>query len=752
MELEEIWSLTVDELREYRKLPENISIDQARIKVVDSLYLQNKLDLKQRFIVENEMFPEIGNLSIYEAYKKMKIKFNMNYVKSCSQDQLLDFIDISKNKNIVGSDAHITAIIIKLIKDELFDDENLLKTKQFTAPIIFIEKNKEEIKTLGDWALYLWPKSVPFDEKVLKKIEKELSLCDKDEIPSLSESVKNVFLSFPKPAKTYFKDNIQFIRKLPINIRDDILKILKFLKKSQQSYNLSYMSIYQSIYVDRGNKFLISPESLKYLIETFYNSLHDANFVDLLLIFMIDINWKRCFEFALIENNNFEDCIDFFQEFNKYKDLEKSLEIYFLYIDKFDQDGNGLIRVINMVNKLDIDDIKKIFCYASNLLFLGFYNYTINIVEDTFMCLSTMFFKLRGLPHSNDFYFHNRELDLSHTKIGEGEIEKRVARALLSLTKNKDAQVELKCEYMLKILSADLNNNINYLLINTIYRQQPTRQTHVDVHSFDRDKKTKKAISLLIEEPITKKEVNVNFEEFWQARNNLSTEQKNALLRVLGVDDNFREGNRIQGDFGGLLSGNVTFYGINIDPKELIARFWKFASNKEYEKENLKLSVQLALIDSLQNDGKNKNHVVCNPGKIQRLAVSILQGRLKDEKGKYIDIDGYLNNEDEDKNVNKEYIETYTAIEHYFNNFMSQIFSIEETRPKTVDQLITEILKYIQNLKDGFVPGYGRVYLNPGYVMFYFTMIFVGKNGYQVDPELSIASNYEDMFSVKEFV
>lgn len=201
MELEEIWSLSLPELEKKFSLSKNLTLAQARIKVSKDLYSKNKLDEKQRFIVENDMFQQIGDIVIYKAYQKMNIKFDSVYLNLCSDEQLLDFVDILTD-SVIGSDAHKTAVIIKLLNDGLFKDDKLLKTRQYTAPIKIVEKKKEENKSLKDWALYIWPKSVALDEKILKNIETELNLCKQDDLEDICENVLSIISFFPKPAKS----------------------------------------------------------------------------------------------------------------------------------------------------------------------------------------------------------------------------------------------------------------------------------------------------------------------------------------------------------------------------------------------------------------------------------------------------------------------------------------------------------------------------------------------------------------------
>ncbi|PIZ33122.1 MAG: hypothetical protein COY39_03490 [Alphaproteobacteria bacterium CG_4_10_14_0_8_um_filter_37_21] len=79
--------------------------------------------------------------------------------------------------------------------------------------------------------------------------------------------------------------------------------------------------------------------------------------------------------------------------------------------------------------------------------------------------------------------------------------------------------------------------------------------------------------------------------------------------------------------FGAFLNNPIASYGLpRMLPKEFLGRLWYFASELEDKKDqkNAKLSLMSGLADSIETDGL----IVCNPGKLQRMIIGVLQGRL----------------------------------------------------------------------------------------------------------------------------
>ena len=163
------------------------------------------------------------------------------------------------------------------------------------------------------------------------------------------------------------------------------------------------------------------------------------------------------------------------------------------------------------------------------------------------------------------------------------------------------------------------------LQAHAVRNPQADYQQGIDVHAGDRDHRVRRAIELLrlhqgeIDEAI----INQAVEGFTQYLDNreMDPEHKRLARRALLEP-------KVEGEhFGPLISDlSFTILGLEISGRELIGRFWIFASQlTEPEQGNAKHSMILALKDSY-SAGDNR---ICNQGKTQRLIVGVLQGRLQ---------------------------------------------------------------------------------------------------------------------------
>ncbi len=144
----------------------------------------------------------------------------------------------------------------------------------------------------------------------------------------------------------------------------------------------------------------------------------------------------------------------------------------------------------------------------------------------------------------------------------------------------------------------------------------------VNVHEGDRDERVVAAINLLRERQgqISKGRMTGAVQEFtkYLSECKMNSEHKRLAEHAL-------QGPHDSADFGPLINGNDTIEGLGISGKEMIARLWIFASGlTELEQAMAKEGIISALKDSY-NVGR-----VCQKGKVQRLIVSVLQGRLAD--------------------------------------------------------------------------------------------------------------------------
>ena len=142
-----------------------------------------------------------------------------------------------------------------------------------------------------------------------------------------------------------------------------------------------------------------------------------------------------------------------------------------------------------------------------------------------------------------------------------------------------------------------------------------------NVHSGDRDSRTKNALTLLWQTRLNADQINGQFEDFICYFDGLAHSEKKAQANLA-----LREPKRAQESFGPLLD-NIQFSirGFMLEGKELIARLWNFISSLDpNERPIAKEGILTALSDSFAPSGDR----VCNQGKTQRLCISVLQGRL----------------------------------------------------------------------------------------------------------------------------
>ncbi len=142
----------------------------------------------------------------------------------------------------------------------------------------------------------------------------------------------------------------------------------------------------------------------------------------------------------------------------------------------------------------------------------------------------------------------------------------------------------------------------------------------VDVHQGDRDQRVAAAIALLRERQgrISEDRIIRAVEEFTEYlnRREMNSEHKQLAQHAL-------QGPHDPADFGPLIDGNDSIPGLGISGEEMIGRLWIFASGlTELDQTIAKEGIISALKESYYM-GR-----VCQEGKVQRLIVSVLQGRF----------------------------------------------------------------------------------------------------------------------------
>ncbi len=150
----------------------------------------------------------------------------------------------------------------------------------------------------------------------------------------------------------------------------------------------------------------------------------------------------------------------------------------------------------------------------------------------------------------------------------------------------------------------------------------------INVHAGNRDAATKKAIELLILQPtqitLSKEKVLAAYTNF---RKHLAKYPNNEIRdkAELALDNNSSKNG-----FGGLLMERSIFCTENLTGAALIGRLCIFAEiyNNGKEKDLIIDTIVKELAKCFENI-REKYKVICNEGKIQHLAVAIIQGRIE---------------------------------------------------------------------------------------------------------------------------
>lgn len=398
-----------------------------------------------------------------------------------------------------------------------------------------------------------------------------------------------------------------------------------------------------------------------------------------------------------------------------------------------------------------------------------------DVMEDI---IASFIFKINKDEILKDYIGHNRVIMLNYSKYDPQFLEKIIKYILISFSLRFPQFNNMQFLYILNTIYTfkdfdSLMKFIKQFLIaqninNNIYTQG------VNVHDEQRDQKTENAIFELYQtwNPNEKK-IEKYFKKFekYIEKLDLSENKKNDLDRVIYGKD------RKTTDFGGFLTSCTIINGKRVEGKELIARFWRFIlkykedenlsekdnlkqntskkiskqlSDTETEKEieNLKHGFIMALLSSVNNQG----NVVCDPGKKQRMVVAVLQNRLK-ANGKFIKIDDYFEDK-EDKTQAKEIemIKDFNLIHKYLTPFVNYYMYEKETRIININDFFNKLFKYIIDISENGSQNFGKVDLHVYYVVYYCVMLTMTEDGLIINPNLSLCSNFEDMYDISNYL
>lgn len=238
--------------------------------------------------------------------------------------------------------------------------------------------------------------------------------------------------------------------------------------------------------------------------------------------------------------------------------------------------------------------------------------------------------------------------------------------------------------------------------------ETPTMQKYkesIDAHDLGRDPATRKAIELLMENIsiLSEEEIESNYLEF---SNLIHSHKKHQVFkRLLGLVKN-------DNDFTGFLTEKIFRY----DPKVLIAYFWEFC-----KRNNCINDMISGFLNSYQFN--QKWYCVCNPGKLQNLVISVLQGKLK--------------------GVEVDQISELTDYETPLSIYINFKEKIDYILAKTTE--CEEFFKELFNLCYDFHPELLKDIIR------ILCLYSEGKNGFEINPDFSIVSSLANSFLCTEY-
>lgn len=230
----------------------------------------------------------------------------------------------------------------------------------------------------------------------------------------------------------------------------------------------------------------------------------------------------------------------------------------------------------------------------------------------------------------------NRDLILATiAHIPSLELISRVRRAILQMEFERGAAVDrgYPSERIVELLETSLDEPFAPFNLPMAHLAALGYQS-IDVHHGNRDALTRRAFERLRQEqgdlPDPSRAIEA-FQSYLDGVGGISETIRSLAKKAFIAPKDQDEA------FGPLLGDDLfAIRGLFLTGNEVIARLWKFCESyrdpqlqADLEKEeegrnNAKFGMVKALADSFDEEGKR----VCNPGKVQRLIVAVLQGRL----------------------------------------------------------------------------------------------------------------------------
>ncbi len=414
----------------------------------------------------------------------------------------------------------------------------------------------------------------------------------------------------------------------------------------------------------------------------------------------------------------------------------KLTEAFITTVNRLSAGINGKEPIIRIISRIDPSQLTEAFINTVNSLSVGMDDKR-EVIRAVARIDSADYGTALTLGTQIQSLVHRRAAIDRFSQLSPEERVLRAARALLFV--RWVANEREKGQRIIQVLETELNAEVPPIGAEIAAGANPYA-AGVNVHAGDRDKKTERAYNLLL--------------TLWNPTPEEIERDSAALTSYVKASGNAKAIRALTGegrtthDFGGLLQAE------NERVKTRLAHLWHFATisvKKDIapgEVELAKQSIVSALADAVEGD-----HLVCNPGKYQRLATSVLQGRLQ---GVQIDTTP-IPTSARLVPVTPEALEQFApqqpaavaapvpervrairnldAIEEYLKPLTDGWMRI---RPANDTALLQQVFDYIHNLANGQVPGTDgqHIVLDPRDVVFH--LIFgkgVTREGGMLDPD-----------------
>jgi hypothetical protein len=596
------------------------------------------------------------------------------------------------------------------------------------------------------------------------------------------------FMEILPEIKSQLTSYIVGVLDIKVDVRKSLLHF--FFEESKNPLDLSLINITVFSTLKNQNNFSLYRKLEDYVPYSFENVIFSLkNFFNILYKFSSPEDLLDAVIYKNDNLNKVDRITSTIAQDMKENIDERKLELFISYA-KIIRNHNALTFIYKFLSRVpDLEDFLIKFTLTLSTLNIN-YRYKNDLIV---MSL----FKFQFLNQENDHFFFNEY---------RFEVMNEQIKPILRLLPIDDiygytmrlARISLMVQHF-DIVNFDYGRTHGYLMNNLVLPEDKVQlfpyyaeeqnmgdraiyKRGINVHSGNRDEKTLEGVNLLfsIQGNLNKDEMEKYFSSFISyAKEKLNEKEIDILNHILGIDiiTGKKVERRQRGDFGGLLEDKILLGKKLINPKELIARFFLFAETYQEdcndieekceeiiknERENLKHGTLYGLLKSLQQDNeeeqainaeaygeRKETHIVCNPGKIQRLVASTLSGRLKDKDGNIFNIEDREIKKQEER---KERVKNLDEIHQYLQPFINLYMYEEQTRVKNVEEFFDKLYHYVWHLSQGDIAKFGKVDLDMSYVTYYSIFMTMRGNVLYINPSLSLTSHFSDMFDITYYV